>query len=131
MSSELSNVNGNLIFLLLRLSQFLKPHLNASLAALVLNHKALNFILTVIPSATITGNSTTVLWLVVVPGSRLSDTIGHVFLDMVSKYGVQVTFDGGSELGNMECRLPSMAVASWAIGLLGDAEIAVYVVIMH
>ncbi|KAJ7495784.1 hypothetical protein B0H11DRAFT_2190352 [Mycena galericulata] len=43
-----------------------------------------------------------VLWLVVVPHSRLSDTIGHVFLDMVSKYGaisVQVTFDGGSELG--------------------------------
>ncbi|KAJ7287662.1 hypothetical protein C8J57DRAFT_1496089 [Mycena rebaudengoi] len=40
-----------------------------------------------------------VLWLVVVPNSRLSDTIGHVFLDMVSKYGVQVTFDGGSELG--------------------------------
>jgi hypothetical protein len=28
-----------------------------------------------------------VLWLVVVPNSRLSDTIGHVFLDMVSKYG--------------------------------------------
>ncbi|KAJ7333998.1 hypothetical protein DFH08DRAFT_750059 [Mycena albidolilacea] len=43
-----------------------------------------------------------VLWLVVIPNSRLSDTIGHVFLDMVSKYGaisVQVTFDGGSELG--------------------------------
>ncbi|KAJ6535848.1 hypothetical protein DFH09DRAFT_1091625 [Mycena vulgaris] len=40
-----------------------------------------------------------VLWLVVVPNSRLSNTIGHVFLDMVSKYGVQVTFDGDSELG--------------------------------
>ncbi|KAJ7118128.1 hypothetical protein C8R44DRAFT_625780, partial [Mycena epipterygia] len=43
-----------------------------------------------------------VLWLVVVPNSHLSDTIGHVFLAMVSKYGaisVQVTFDGGSELG--------------------------------
>ncbi|KAJ7256694.1 hypothetical protein C8J57DRAFT_1517333 [Mycena rebaudengoi] len=39
------------------------------------------------------------LWRVVVPNSRLSDTIGHVFLDMVSKYGVQVTFDGGSGLG--------------------------------
>ncbi|KAJ7246738.1 hypothetical protein C8J57DRAFT_1081375, partial [Mycena rebaudengoi] len=42
------------------------------------------------------------LWRVVVPNSRLSDTIGHVFLDMVSKYGaisVQVTFDGGNGLG--------------------------------
>ncbi|KAJ7856976.1 hypothetical protein B0H14DRAFT_2578612 [Mycena olivaceomarginata] len=38
-----------------------------------------------------------ILWLVVIPNSRLSDTIGHVFLDMVSKY--KVTFDGGSELG--------------------------------
>jgi hypothetical protein len=27
-----------------------------------------------------------ILWLVVVPNSRLSDTIGHVFLDMVSIY---------------------------------------------
>ncbi|KAJ7315502.1 hypothetical protein DFH08DRAFT_893323 [Mycena albidolilacea] len=34
-----------------------------------------------------------VLWLVVVPNSRLSDTIGHVSIS------VQVTFDGGSELG--------------------------------
>ncbi|KAJ7255171.1 hypothetical protein C8J57DRAFT_1236231 [Mycena rebaudengoi] len=25
--------------------------------------------------------------------------VGHVFLDMVPAYGVQVTFDGGSELG--------------------------------
>ncbi|KAJ7325901.1 hypothetical protein DFH08DRAFT_941178 [Mycena albidolilacea] len=33
----------------------------------------------------------------VVPNSRLSDTVGHVFLVMVSAY--QVTFDGGSELG--------------------------------
>jgi hypothetical protein len=57
---ELSNINGNLIFCLLRLSQFLKPRLNASLAALVLNPKALNSIFTVIPSAAITGNSTTV-----------------------------------------------------------------------
>ncbi|KAJ7862259.1 hypothetical protein B0H14DRAFT_3614015 [Mycena olivaceomarginata] len=43
-----------------------------------------------------------ILWLVVVPNSRLSDTIGHVFLDMVSIYkaiSIQVTFDGGSELG--------------------------------
>ncbi|KAJ6449991.1 hypothetical protein C8R45DRAFT_1114394 [Mycena sanguinolenta] len=43
-----------------------------------------------------------VLWLVAIPNSRLSDTIGHVFLDMVSKYkaiSIQVTFDGGSELG--------------------------------
>ncbi|KAJ6459095.1 hypothetical protein C8R45DRAFT_843562 [Mycena sanguinolenta] len=42
-----------------------------------------------------------VLHLVFVPNSRLSDTIGHVFLDMVSAYqaiAVQVTFDGGSEL---------------------------------
>ncbi|KAK7014636.1 hypothetical protein R3P38DRAFT_3573378 [Favolaschia claudopus] len=43
-----------------------------------------------------------ILWLVVVPNARLSDTIGHVFLDMVTEYkavSVQVTFDGGSELG--------------------------------
>ncbi|KAJ7934744.1 hypothetical protein B0H13DRAFT_1516469, partial [Mycena leptocephala] len=43
-----------------------------------------------------------ILWLVVIPNSRLSDTIGHVFLDMVSKYkaiSIQVTIDGGSELG--------------------------------
>ncbi|KAJ7871806.1 hypothetical protein B0H14DRAFT_2344978, partial [Mycena olivaceomarginata] len=43
-----------------------------------------------------------VLWLVVLPNSRLSNTVGHVFLDMVSAFGaisVQVTFDGGSELG--------------------------------
>ncbi|KAJ7839409.1 hypothetical protein B0H13DRAFT_1650231 [Mycena leptocephala] len=43
-----------------------------------------------------------ILWLVVIPNSRLSDTIGHVFLDMASKYkaiSIQVTFDGGSELG--------------------------------
>ncbi|KAF8205391.1 hypothetical protein K438DRAFT_1819027 [Mycena galopus ATCC 62051] len=43
-----------------------------------------------------------VLWLTVLPNSRLSDTVGHVFLDMVSAFGatsVQVTFDGGSELG--------------------------------
>ncbi|KAK7029057.1 hypothetical protein R3P38DRAFT_3515958 [Favolaschia claudopus] len=42
------------------------------------------------------------LWLVVVPNARLSDTIGHVILDMVTEYkavSVQVTFDGGSELG--------------------------------
>ncbi|KAJ7712307.1 hypothetical protein B0H14DRAFT_2645370 [Mycena olivaceomarginata] len=35
-----------------------------------------------------------ILWLVVVPNSRLSDTIGHVFLDMVSIYkaiSIQVT----------------------------------------
>ncbi|KAJ7721702.1 hypothetical protein B0H16DRAFT_1699548 [Mycena metata] len=38
----------------------------------------------------------------VVPNSRLSDAVGHLFLDMVSKFqaiSVQVTFDGGSELG--------------------------------
>ncbi|KAF8207373.1 hypothetical protein K438DRAFT_1575965 [Mycena galopus ATCC 62051] len=43
-----------------------------------------------------------VLWLVVLPNSCLSNIVGHVFLDMVSAYGaisVQVTFDGGSELG--------------------------------
>ncbi|KAK7016698.1 hypothetical protein R3P38DRAFT_2542006 [Favolaschia claudopus] len=43
-----------------------------------------------------------VLWLVVVPNARLSDTVGHVFLDMVSAHqatSVQVTFDGGIELG--------------------------------
>ncbi|KAJ7249015.1 hypothetical protein C8J57DRAFT_1002452, partial [Mycena rebaudengoi] len=42
------------------------------------------------------------LWLVSIPNSWLSDTIGHVFLDMVSAYkaiSIQVTFDGGSELG--------------------------------
>ncbi|KAF7371823.1 hypothetical protein MVEN_00039000 [Mycena venus] len=43
-----------------------------------------------------------ILWLVSIPNSRLSDTIGHVFLDIVSTYkaiSIQVTFDGGSELG--------------------------------
>ncbi|KAJ7801551.1 hypothetical protein B0H14DRAFT_2615151 [Mycena olivaceomarginata] len=43
-----------------------------------------------------------VLWLVVLPNSRLSNTVGHIFLDMVLAFGaisVQVTFDGGSELG--------------------------------
>ncbi|KAJ7753459.1 hypothetical protein B0H16DRAFT_1886898 [Mycena metata] len=38
----------------------------------------------------------------VVPNSRLSDAVGHLFLDMVSKFqaiSVQVTFNGGSELG--------------------------------
>ncbi|KAJ7475410.1 hypothetical protein B0H11DRAFT_2032889, partial [Mycena galericulata] len=43
-----------------------------------------------------------VLWLVVLPNSRLSDVVGHVYLDMVSAYGaipIQFTFDGGSELG--------------------------------
>ncbi|KAF8153656.1 hypothetical protein K438DRAFT_1622713 [Mycena galopus ATCC 62051] len=43
-----------------------------------------------------------ILWLTVLPNSRLSDAVGHVFLDMVSAFGatsVQVTFDGGSELG--------------------------------
>ncbi|KAF8143208.1 hypothetical protein K438DRAFT_1876524, partial [Mycena galopus ATCC 62051] len=42
-----------------------------------------------------------VLWLTVLPNSRLSDAVRHVFLDMVSAFGitlVQVTFDGGSEL---------------------------------
>jgi hypothetical protein len=57
---ELSNINENLIFLLLCLSQFLKPHLNTSLAALVLNHRALNSIFIVIPSTATTGNSSTV-----------------------------------------------------------------------
>lgn len=28
-----------------------------------------------------------VLWLVVIPNSRLSNTVGHVFLDMVSAFG--------------------------------------------
>jgi hypothetical protein len=27
-----------------------------------------------------------ILWLVVIPNLRLSDTIGHVFLDLASKY---------------------------------------------
>ncbi|KAJ7511245.1 hypothetical protein B0H11DRAFT_1700633, partial [Mycena galericulata] len=43
-----------------------------------------------------------VLLLKAVPNSRLSDTVGHLFLDMVSDFqatSVQVTFDGGSELG--------------------------------
>ncbi|KAJ6629044.1 hypothetical protein B0H10DRAFT_1939943 [Mycena sp. CBHHK59/15] len=43
-----------------------------------------------------------ILWLTVLPNSHLSDAVGHVFLDMVSAFGatsVQVTFDGGSELG--------------------------------
>ncbi|KAJ7839693.1 hypothetical protein B0H14DRAFT_2587826 [Mycena olivaceomarginata] len=43
-----------------------------------------------------------VLLLKVVPNSRLSDTVGHLFLDMVSDFqatSVQVTFDGGGELG--------------------------------
>ncbi|KAK6981183.1 hypothetical protein R3P38DRAFT_3410887 [Favolaschia claudopus] len=64
------------------------------------------------------------LWMVAVPNSRLSDTIGHVFLDMVSKYGaisVQVTFDGGSELGWLsafqttlrETFAPELSTAEW------------------
>ncbi|KAJ7504745.1 hypothetical protein B0H11DRAFT_1852281 [Mycena galericulata] len=43
-----------------------------------------------------------VLLLKAVPNSRLSDTVGHLFLYMVSDFqatSVQVTFDGGSELG--------------------------------
>ncbi|KAJ7460384.1 hypothetical protein B0H11DRAFT_1872512 [Mycena galericulata] len=43
-----------------------------------------------------------VLLLKAVPNSRLSDTVGHLFLDMVSDFqatSVQVTLDGGSELG--------------------------------
>ncbi|KAJ6598766.1 hypothetical protein B0H10DRAFT_1924111 [Mycena sp. CBHHK59/15] len=43
-----------------------------------------------------------VLLLKAVPNSRLSNTVGHLFLDMVSDFqatSVQVTFDGGSELG--------------------------------
>ncbi|KAJ7433630.1 hypothetical protein B0H11DRAFT_2375516 [Mycena galericulata] len=43
-----------------------------------------------------------ILLLQAVPNSRLSDTVGHLFLDMVSDFqatSVQVTFDGGSELG--------------------------------
>ncbi|KAJ6609508.1 hypothetical protein B0H10DRAFT_1954517 [Mycena sp. CBHHK59/15] len=43
-----------------------------------------------------------VLLLKAVPNSRRSDTVGHLFLDMVSDFqatSVQVTFDGGSELG--------------------------------
>ncbi|KAJ6502091.1 hypothetical protein C8R45DRAFT_975356 [Mycena sanguinolenta] len=65
-----------------------------------------------------------VLHLVVVPNSRLSDTIGHVFLDMVSAYqaiSVQVTFDGGSELGWLsafqttlrELFAPELSVNEW------------------
>ncbi|KAJ6484892.1 hypothetical protein C8R45DRAFT_999611 [Mycena sanguinolenta] len=65
-----------------------------------------------------------VLHLVVVPNSRLSDTIGHVFLDMVSAYqaiSVQVTFDGGSELGWLsafqttlrEVFAPELSVNEW------------------
>ncbi|KAK6975009.1 hypothetical protein R3P38DRAFT_3412060 [Favolaschia claudopus] len=64
------------------------------------------------------------LWMVAVPNSRLSDTIGHVFLDMVSKYGaisVQVTFDGGSKLGWLsafqttlrETFAPELSTAEW------------------
>ncbi|KAF8190743.1 hypothetical protein K438DRAFT_1763184 [Mycena galopus ATCC 62051] len=40
-----------------------------------------------------------VLWLVVVPNSRLSDTIGHVFFGHGVEIWRYVTFDGGSELG--------------------------------
>ncbi|KAF8125011.1 hypothetical protein K438DRAFT_1649155, partial [Mycena galopus ATCC 62051] len=43
-----------------------------------------------------------VLWLVVLPNLGSSNTVSHVFLDMVSVFGailVQVTFNGGSELG--------------------------------
>ncbi|KAJ6626278.1 hypothetical protein B0H10DRAFT_1942105 [Mycena sp. CBHHK59/15] len=49
-----------------------------------------------------TGIGIDVLLLKAVPNSRLSDTVGHLFLDMVSDFqatSVQVTFDGGSELG--------------------------------
>ncbi|KAJ6527428.1 hypothetical protein B0H19DRAFT_1385429 [Mycena capillaripes] len=65
-----------------------------------------------------------VLWLTVLPNSRLSDTVGHVFLDMVSAYKaipVQVTFDGGSELGWLsafqttlrEVFAPDLSVEDW------------------
>ncbi|KAJ7349934.1 hypothetical protein DFH08DRAFT_807259 [Mycena albidolilacea] len=41
-----------------------------------------------------------ILCLTVLPNSRLSDAVGHVFLDMVSAFGGDfVTCDGGSELG--------------------------------
>ncbi|KAJ7584904.1 hypothetical protein C8J56DRAFT_892604 [Mycena floridula] len=38
----------------------------------------------------------------VVPNARLGDTVGHVYLDFVEKYGaipIQATVDGGSEVG--------------------------------
>ncbi|KAF8140804.1 hypothetical protein K438DRAFT_1636902, partial [Mycena galopus ATCC 62051] len=65
-----------------------------------------------------------VLWLTVLPNSRLSDAVGHVFLDMVSAFGatsVQVTFDGGSELGWLaafqttlrETFAPDLSVEEW------------------
>ncbi|KAJ7304564.1 hypothetical protein DFH08DRAFT_721689, partial [Mycena albidolilacea] len=54
------------------------------------------------------------------PNSRLSDTVGHVFLDMVSAYK-GVTFDGGSELGWLsafqttlrEVFAPDLSVEDW------------------
>ncbi|KAJ7714676.1 hypothetical protein B0H14DRAFT_2311091, partial [Mycena olivaceomarginata] len=63
-----------------------------------------------------------VLWLVVIPNSRLSNTVGHVFLDMVSAYqaiSVQVTFDGASELGYLllidfrELFAPDLLAEDW------------------
>ncbi|KAL1942641.1 hypothetical protein VTO73DRAFT_4881 [Trametes versicolor] len=46
-----------------------------------------------------------VLWLVVVPNSRVSAVVGHIYLDCVGFYGVmarQMTFDGGSETQDMK-----------------------------
>ncbi|KAJ7799022.1 hypothetical protein B0H14DRAFT_2388344, partial [Mycena olivaceomarginata] len=71
-----------------------------------------------------------VLWLTVLPNSRLSDTIRHVFprygvsiqsLDFLQAIPVQVTFDGGSELGWFsafqttlrEVFVPDLSVEDW------------------
>ncbi|KAJ7867117.1 hypothetical protein B0H13DRAFT_2352068 [Mycena leptocephala] len=65
-----------------------------------------------------------ILWLKAVPNSRQSDTVGHLFLDMVSAFqaiSVQVTFDGGSELGWLaafqttlrELFAPALSVDEW------------------
>ncbi|KAK6991980.1 hypothetical protein R3P38DRAFT_2482587, partial [Favolaschia claudopus] len=58
-----------------------------------------------------------------VSNARLTDTIGHVFLDMVSDYqatSVQLTFDGGSELGwlaafqtTLRCKFSKLSLQQW------------------
>ncbi|KAJ7266659.1 hypothetical protein C8J57DRAFT_1068487 [Mycena rebaudengoi] len=57
-----------------------------------------------------------ILWLVAIPNSRLSDIIGHVFLDMVSTFkaiSIQVTFDGGSELGWLAAFQTTLRSEQW------------------
>ncbi|KAK6984681.1 hypothetical protein R3P38DRAFT_2575599 [Favolaschia claudopus] len=68
-----------------------------------------------------------ILWLIVVPNARLSDTIGHVFLDMVSELGWLAAFqttlryvnsalgvnDSLIHLANRQEFAPRLSVVEW------------------